>query len=191
MSAVRASLPASARSKQGTRRYEEARKRQERSPCASGWLACGVTNDAEILPSQNDAEVRHREYQINENVRLRQDGTFDHDSRTAQPSGREYCIPVFLKTYGSDVAYATEAAGDKVPRRMSFRTFSEHPARTVEPALGRKRLDGVAWCRVKPREGGRRRRVTHGPPVMRNPVVAGGQGRLPEHQQRGECRRGP
>jgi hypothetical protein len=130
---------------------------------------------------------------FNENARLRQDGTFDHDSRTAQQSGREYCIPVFLKTYGSDVAYATEAAGDKVPRRMSFRTFSEHPARTVEPALflGRKRLDGVAWCRVRQRKGGRRRRVTHGPPVMRDPVVAGGQGRLPEHQQSGECRRGP
>jgi hypothetical protein len=130
---------------------------------------------------------------FNENARLRQDGTFDHDSRTAQQSGREYCIPVFLKTYGSDVAYATEAAGDKVPRRMSFRTFSEHPARTVEPAffLGRKRLDGVAWCRVRQRKGGRRRRVTHGPPVMRDPVVAGGQGRLPEHQQSGECHRGP
>jgi hypothetical protein len=145
------------------------------------------------LPSQNDAEVRHREYQINENVRLRQDRTFDHDSHTAQPSGREYCIPVFLKTSGSDVAYSTEAAGDKVPRRISFGTFSEHSARTVEPAffLGRKRLDGVTWCRVRPRKGGRRRRVTHGPPVMRIPVVAGGQGRLPEHQQSGECRRGP
>jgi hypothetical protein len=145
------------------------------------------------LPSQNDDEVRHREYQINENVRLRQDGTFDHDSRTAQPSGREYCIPVFLKTYGSDVACATEAAGDKVPRRMSFRTFSEHSARTVEPAffLGRKRFDGVARGRVRPRKGGRRRRVTHGPPMMRGPVVAGGQDRLPEDQQSGECGRGP
>jgi hypothetical protein len=93
--------------KQGTRRYEEARKRQERSPCAPGWLACAVTNDAEILPSQNDAEARHREYQINENARLRRDGTLDHDSRTVQQTGWKYCIPIFLKTFGSDVAYAT------------------------------------------------------------------------------------
>ena len=131
--------------------------------------------------------------QINENARLRQGGTFDHDSRTARQIGGEYRIPVFLKTYGSDVAYATEADGDKVPRRMSFKTFSEDPARTVEPALflGRKRLDGVACGRVRPRKGGRRRRVTHGSPVMRGLVVAGGQGRLPENQQSGECHRGP
>jgi len=58
------------------------------------------------LPSQNDAEDRHREYQINENARLRRDGTLDHDSRTVQQTGREYCIPVFLKTFGSDAAYA-------------------------------------------------------------------------------------
>jgi hypothetical protein len=47
-------------------------------------------------------------------------GTLDHDSRTAQIGG-EYCIPVFLKTYGSDVAYATDEDG-KAPRRTSFRT---------------------------------------------------------------------
>jgi hypothetical protein len=157
-----------------------------------GWRAPLLTM-LKYCRHKNYAEDRHREYQINENARLRQDGTFDHDSRTAQQIGREYCIPVFPKTYGSDVAYATEADGDKVPRRMSFRAFSEDPARTVEPALflGRKRLDGVVWCRVREREGGRRRRVTHRPPVMRDPVVAGGQGRLPEHQQSGECHRGP
>jgi hypothetical protein len=30
-------------------------------------------------------------------------GTLDHDSRAAQIGG-EYCIPVFVKTYGSDIA---------------------------------------------------------------------------------------
>ena len=70
---------------------------------------------------------------------------------------------------------------------------SEDPARTIEPALflGRKWFDGRARGRGWPRKGGRRRRVTHGPPMMRASVVAGGQGRLPENQQSGECRRGP
>jgi hypothetical protein len=122
---------------------------------------------------------------------LRRDGTLDHDSRTVQQTGREYCIPVFLKTFGSDAAYATGLCRGE--RASGQATFSEDPARAVEPALflGRKRLDGVAWCRVRQRKGGRRRRVTHGPPVMRDPVVAGGQGGLPEHQQSDECRRDP
>ena len=53
-------------------------------------------------------------YQINENARLSQDGTLDRDSRAAQQIGRRYCLPVFLKTFGSDVAYATEQDGDEV-----------------------------------------------------------------------------
>jgi hypothetical protein len=120
--------------KQGTRRYEEARKRQERSPCAPGWLACAVTNDAEILPSQTDAEDHHRKYQVYENARSRQDRGFDHDSRTTQQSGREYCIPGIFKTYGSDLGYATEANVDKVARRMSFRALQKtRLARSNQP----------------------------------------------------------
>jgi hypothetical protein len=46
-------------------------------------------------------------YQINENATLDQDGVLDHQSRLAQDIGRQYCIPVFLKTFGSDVAYTT------------------------------------------------------------------------------------
>lgn len=158
-----------------------ARRDGWRAPSQAMLKYCRHKTGATARPDQRERKI------------ARQDGTFDHDSRTAQQIGREYCIPVFLKTYGSDVTYATEADGDKVARRMSFRAFSEDPARTVEPALflGRKWLDGVAWCRVRQRKGGRRRRVTHGPPVMRDPVVAGGHGRLPEHQQNGECRRGP
>ena len=53
-------------------------------------------------------------YQINENAKLSQDGTLDRDSRIAQQIGRQYCLPVFLKTFGSDVAYATEQDGDEV-----------------------------------------------------------------------------
>ncbi len=94
-----------------------------------------------------------------------------------------------------DVRLGRRLCDRPVPQRMSFRTgcVSEDPARAVEPALflGRKRLDGVAWGRVRPRNGGCRRRVTHGPPVLRGPVVAGGQGRLPQNQQSGERRRGP
>jgi hypothetical protein len=53
-------------------------------------------------------------YQINENAKLSQDGTLDRDSRIARQIGRQYCLPVFLKTFGSDVAYATEQDGDEV-----------------------------------------------------------------------------
>jgi hypothetical protein len=38
---------------------------------------------------------------------LSRDRTLEHDSRIVQQTGQEYCIPVFLKTFGSDVAYAT------------------------------------------------------------------------------------
>ena len=32
----------------------------------------------------------------------------DRDSRAAQEIGHRYCIPVFLKTFGTDVAYTIE-----------------------------------------------------------------------------------
>jgi hypothetical protein len=50
-------------------------------------------------------------YQINENASLSEDGTLDRDSRIAQQIGRRYGIPVFLKTFGTDVAYTTEYDG--------------------------------------------------------------------------------
>jgi hypothetical protein len=53
-------------------------------------------------------------YQINENAKLSQDGMLDGESRLAQQIGRRYCIPVFLKTFGSDVAYAIEQDGNKM-----------------------------------------------------------------------------
>ena len=50
-------------------------------------------------------------YQINENATLDQNGVLDEKSRLAQEIGRRYCIPVFLKTFGSDVAYTTDQDG--------------------------------------------------------------------------------
>jgi hypothetical protein len=52
-------------------------------------------------------------YQINENAKLDRDGMLDNSSRVAQQIGRQYCIPVFLKTFGSDVAYTIEQDGNR------------------------------------------------------------------------------
>jgi hypothetical protein len=52
-------------------------------------------------------------YQINENATLSEDGRLDDDSRVAQDIGRRYGIPVFLKTFGTDVAYTTERDGNE------------------------------------------------------------------------------
>lgn len=52
-------------------------------------------------------------YQINENAMLGEDGTLDDDSRVAQDIGRRYGIPVFLKTFGTDVAYTTKQDGNE------------------------------------------------------------------------------
>jgi hypothetical protein len=50
-------------------------------------------------------------YQINENATLSEDGALDDSSRVAQRIGRRYGIPVFLKTFGTDVAYTTRQNG--------------------------------------------------------------------------------
>jgi hypothetical protein len=53
-------------------------------------------------------------YQINENATLSEDGKLDDDSRVAQDIGRRYGIPIFLKTFGTDVAYTTKQGGNEV-----------------------------------------------------------------------------
>ena len=58
-------------------------------------------------------------YQINENATLSRDGVLDEDSRVAQQIGRRYGIPVFLKTFGTDVAYTTEQNGNQVNVNVS------------------------------------------------------------------------
>jgi hypothetical protein len=50
-------------------------------------------------------------YQINENAVLSQDGSLDGSSRVAQQIGRRFGIPVFLKTFGTDVAHTIEKGG--------------------------------------------------------------------------------
>jgi hypothetical protein len=53
-------------------------------------------------------------YQINENASLNQDGILDEASRIAQDIGRRCSIPVFLKTFGSDISYTIEQNGNEV-----------------------------------------------------------------------------
>ena len=186
------SAPRFSAMKQGTRRYGEARKRQERSPCAPGWLACAVTSDTEILPTNHAATGVENPDQ---GVRMIAPGWNRRpDLRTVQQTGREFGIPDSASVLGRrDADLSRPRSMGRGERASGQATFSEDPARTIEPALflGRKRLDGMAGGRGWPRKGGRWRRVTHGPPVMRAPVVAGGEGRLPENQQSGEGRRGP
>jgi len=78
-------------------------------------------------------------YQINENAKLSQDGTPDRDSRIAQQIGRQYCLPVFLKTFGSDVAYATEQDGDEVQVYVS-KEMTRRMAQLPD-------ISGAAWIR--------------------------------------------
>jgi hypothetical protein len=76
-------------------------------------------------------------YQINENARLGQDGTLDPDSRIAQQIGERYAIPVFLKTFGSDVAYTIEEDG------VTFRRYVTQDMARQMAAL--PTIAGVAW----------------------------------------------
>ena len=76
-------------------------------------------------------------YQINENAKLNQDGKLNDSSRVAQQIGRQYCIPVFLKTFGSDVAYTIEQDGSREDVYLSedmTRRMAQMP-----------NISGVAW----------------------------------------------
>jgi hypothetical protein len=76
-------------------------------------------------------------YQINENAKLDQDGKLNDSSRVAQQIGRQYCIPVFLKTFGSDVAYTIEQDGSREDVYLSedmTRRMAQMP-----------NISGVAW----------------------------------------------
>jgi hypothetical protein len=76
-------------------------------------------------------------YQINENARLNQEGILDPDSRIAQEIGRRCSIPVFLKTFGSDIAYTVDEG-------------YETTQVDVSPEMARRMaqmpyISGVAW----------------------------------------------
>jgi hypothetical protein len=76
-------------------------------------------------------------YQINENAKLSQDGMLDSASRRAQQIGRQHCIPVFLKTFGSDVAYTVKQDGKEVDVYVSeemTRRMAQMPS-----------ISGAAW----------------------------------------------
>ena len=76
-------------------------------------------------------------YQINENASLNQDGTLDRGSRLAQDLGRQCGIPIFLKTFGSDVAYTVEQDDEKIDIHVSqdmAREMAQKP-----------NISGVAW----------------------------------------------
>ena len=53
-------------------------------------------------------------YQINENALMDADGALDRQSQTAGEIGRRCGIPVFLKTFGSDVAFKDDRDGSTV-----------------------------------------------------------------------------
>ena len=76
-------------------------------------------------------------YQINENASLNQDGTLDRGSRLAQDLGRQCGIPIFLKTFGSDVAYTVEQDDEKIDIHVSqdmAREMAQKP-----------NISGLAW----------------------------------------------
>jgi hypothetical protein len=77
-------------------------------------------------------------YQINENATLDQDGMLDHQSRLAQDIGRQYCIPVFLKTFGSDVAYTMV---DRDGKMMNVYVSQEMTKRMAQLP----NISGAAW----------------------------------------------
>jgi hypothetical protein len=76
-------------------------------------------------------------YQINENARLNQDGTLDRESLIAQDIGRRCDIPIFLKTFGSDVAYAVEQDDAQI---------DIHVSKDMAQEMAQKpNISGVAW----------------------------------------------
>ena len=74
-------------------------------------------------------------YQINENASLNQAGTLDGGSRIAQEIGRRCGIPVFLKAFGSDLAYTVEPGDERI-------LVSEQMARDMAQLPD---ISGVAW----------------------------------------------
>jgi hypothetical protein len=76
-------------------------------------------------------------YQINENARLDRDGVLDPESRIAQEVGKRCRIPVFLKTFGTDIADTIEENGEQ-PNVFVTKEMSEEMAQMPD-------VSGVAW----------------------------------------------
>ena len=71
---------------------------------AVGYIA---KNNARGFKQALDQRWLHAQplYQVQENAKLDEHGMLDYGSRLAQAIGQQYGIPVFLKTFGSDIAY--------------------------------------------------------------------------------------
>ncbi|MGE0037855.1 MAG: hypothetical protein AB7S93_19730 [Xanthobacteraceae bacterium] len=76
-------------------------------------------------------------YLINENALLGEKGEFDESTGIAQALGRSHNIPVFLMTFGSDIAYVIERGGKSEDVHVS-----EDMARQM---ARRRNITGVAW----------------------------------------------
>jgi hypothetical protein len=76
-------------------------------------------------------------YQINENATLDENGALDDSSRVAQRIGRRYGLPVFLKTFGTDVAYTTRQGG----RREKVYVSQEMTREMAQ----KPNISGAAW----------------------------------------------
>jgi hypothetical protein len=76
-------------------------------------------------------------YLINENALLGEKGEFDESTGIAQALGRSHNIPVFLMTFGSDIAYVIERDGKSEDVHVS-----EDMARQMAK---RRNITGVAW----------------------------------------------
>jgi hypothetical protein len=76
-------------------------------------------------------------YQINENARLDRGGVLDPESRIARQVGKRCRIPVFLKTFGTDIAYTIEENGEQ-PNVFVTKEMSEEMAQMPD-------VSGVAW----------------------------------------------
>ena len=76
-------------------------------------------------------------YQINENARLDQEGVLDPDSRIAQEIGHRCSIPVFLKAFGSDIAYTVDEG---------YETTQVDVSQEMARRMGKMPyISGVAW----------------------------------------------
>jgi len=100
-------------------------------------------------------------YQVVENARIKHDGSLNSASQVAQTLSREYGIPVFLKTFGSDIAYADIQDGHLADVFVS----QEMTRRMVE--FGD--IAGAAWS---PDEGSYHPTLfVQGSPVVQTPLL--------------------
>ena len=103
---------------------------------ATGFIA---KNNPEAVRTALDHRLLYAAplYQINENATLERDGMLDSSSRVARRIGWQYGIPVFLKTFGTDIAFTETQDGHST-------------AITVSPEMTRRMAEirniaGAAW----------------------------------------------